>query len=275
MHALGAQEPDEAVQRAPLRHRPLRRTGTSSRRCRSGRACRPGQMVGWTCLNEWHVHLSEWARVNGRRRWVNPLHAGASSLRSSTGRAPQIRAVYAYGPPCSLVAPGRCGRPPQPRRGDPARARRPARRGRSTRLDQRWSGLPRCLQEAARPGLDDRAVQGLGADPAGRDARDRLAADGLPERPAAERRAPDLRAVRRRARARRSPTTTACTARIPCDGRLFYHLIVVGGRDLWDTRSVANGAYTLTIRRMTSRGTCQRASPRCTCGTDRYQPAEP
>ena len=37
-------------------------------------------------------------------------------------------------------------------------------------------------------------------------------------------------------------------SRIPCDGRLFYHLIVVGGRDLWDTRSVANGAYTLTIR---------------------------
>jgi hypothetical protein len=37
-------------------------------------------------------------------------------------------------------------------------------------------------------------------------------------------------------------------SRIPCDGRLFYHLIVVGGRDLWDTRSVANGAYRLTIK---------------------------
>ena len=37
-------------------------------------------------------------------------------------------------------------------------------------------------------------------------------------------------------------------SRIPCDGRLFYHLIVVGDRDLWDTRSVANGGYTLTIK---------------------------
>ena len=37
-------------------------------------------------------------------------------------------------------------------------------------------------------------------------------------------------------------------SRIPCDGRLYYHLTVVGGRDLWDTRSVANGDYTLMIR---------------------------
>ncbi len=37
-------------------------------------------------------------------------------------------------------------------------------------------------------------------------------------------------------------------SRIPCDGRLFYHLIVVGDRYLWDTRSVSDGAYTLTIR---------------------------
>jgi hypothetical protein len=37
-------------------------------------------------------------------------------------------------------------------------------------------------------------------------------------------------------------------SRIPCDGRLFYHLTVVGSRNLWDTRSVANGDYTLTIK---------------------------
>jgi hypothetical protein len=33
-----------------------------------------------------------------------------------------------------------------------------------------------------------------------------------------------------------------------CPGRLFYHLLVSDDQYLWDTRSVRNGAYTLTIR---------------------------
>jgi hypothetical protein len=33
-----------------------------------------------------------------------------------------------------------------------------------------------------------------------------------------------------------------------CAGRLFYHLIVSGGQYLWDTSSVRDGAYVLTIR---------------------------
>ena len=42
----------------------------------NGTMVRAGQVIGWTCLNEWHVHLSEWAIANGQRVWVNPLHAG-------------------------------------------------------------------------------------------------------------------------------------------------------------------------------------------------------
>ena len=39
-----------------------------------GQYVRAGQQIGWTCLGEWHVHVSEWQRYRGVRVWVNPLH---------------------------------------------------------------------------------------------------------------------------------------------------------------------------------------------------------
>lgn len=41
-----------------------------------GQYVRAGEQIGWTCLGEWHIHLSEWVEVGGRRLWVNPLHEG-------------------------------------------------------------------------------------------------------------------------------------------------------------------------------------------------------
>jgi hypothetical protein len=41
-----------------------------------GQYVRAGEQIGWTCQGEWHIHLSEWVLVNGRRLWINPLHAG-------------------------------------------------------------------------------------------------------------------------------------------------------------------------------------------------------
>jgi hypothetical protein len=41
-----------------------------------GQRVRAGQQIGWTCLGEWHVHVSEWQRYRGVRVWVNPLHRG-------------------------------------------------------------------------------------------------------------------------------------------------------------------------------------------------------
>jgi hypothetical protein len=64
-----------------------------------------GDMIGWTCLNEWHVHLSEWALVNGQRTWVNPLHAGGKLQPYADTAAPVVRAVYAYGPPAAWWSP--------------------------------------------------------------------------------------------------------------------------------------------------------------------------
>ena len=71
-------------------------------------------MIGWTCLGEWHVHLSEWALVNGQRTWVNPLHAGGKLRPYADYAAPVIRAVYAYGPPELWWWPRRAASSPAP-----------------------------------------------------------------------------------------------------------------------------------------------------------------
>ncbi len=42
-----------------------------------GELVRPGQLIGWTCTGEWHLHLSEFALVDGQQVYVNPLRAGA------------------------------------------------------------------------------------------------------------------------------------------------------------------------------------------------------
>jgi hypothetical protein len=39
----------------------------------SGTPIKAGQQIGWTCLGQWHVHVSEWRLVGSRRVWVNPL----------------------------------------------------------------------------------------------------------------------------------------------------------------------------------------------------------
>jgi hypothetical protein len=38
----------------------------------------PGQMIGWTCLNHWHMHLTEFRMRNGQQVDLNPLRKGTS-----------------------------------------------------------------------------------------------------------------------------------------------------------------------------------------------------
>jgi poly(3-hydroxybutyrate) depolymerase len=56
---------------------------------REGQRIRAGQQIGWTCLGQWHVHVSEWQRIRGQLVWVNPLHAGGR-LRPSSDRLPPV-----------------------------------------------------------------------------------------------------------------------------------------------------------------------------------------
>jgi hypothetical protein len=206
-----------------------------------------GQLIGWTCLNEWHVHLSEWARVDGKKRWVNPLHPGGKLDPYVDKAPPVIRAVYAYGPPATTWKPD-----------DTIDVTNP---------DEAPELGLRNLHGAVdlRAWIDDgQGFLGVFRKQA------TLASTTAPYRIWVQiRQASSNAVVWQRATfqndllmsgvlpfyavyasgSRSSLSDYDCLhSRIACDGRLFYHLLNVGGRYLWDTRSVANGDYTLTIK---------------------------
>ena len=205
-----------------------------------------GQVIGWTCLGEWHVHLSEWALVNGQRVWVNPLHRAGKLHPYADDAKPIVRAVYAFGPPTPSWSP-HVSR--DIAAGDGAQS-------------QTFGDLHGPVD--LRAWIDD--SQG----DVGLYRRDHhLATNISPYRIWVQIRRVDSRAIvfqrnvwqsdilltgRQRfyahfAAGSRPPLSDAlCAEASDCTGRLFYHLVVSGDRYLWDTRLVGNGAYLLTIR---------------------------
>jgi hypothetical protein len=73
---------------------------------RRGQRVRPGQAIGWTCMGAWHLHLGEWTSVGGRRVWVNPLHAGGK-LRPYVDTAPPVIRDIAFRTPAMPPESGR------------------------------------------------------------------------------------------------------------------------------------------------------------------------
>jgi hypothetical protein len=41
-----------------------------------GATVSPGEPIGWSTRGEWHVHVSEFAWIDGKRTWINPLRRG-------------------------------------------------------------------------------------------------------------------------------------------------------------------------------------------------------
>ena len=103
VHYTAAERDVAQLQRSPLRRSATSPTGTPRRPGRDGTYVHAGQVIGWTCLNEWHVHLSEWALVNGQRVWVNPLHAGGKLRPYADNAEPVIRAHLRLRPAGSVV----------------------------------------------------------------------------------------------------------------------------------------------------------------------------
>jgi O-Antigen ligase/Tetratricopeptide repeat len=64
----------------------------------SGERIRPGQAIGWTCKGLWHVHLSEWMELYGRRVYVNPVHPGMKLAPYVDRESPVIHAIELYRP---------------------------------------------------------------------------------------------------------------------------------------------------------------------------------
>jgi hypothetical protein len=65
----------------------------------TGTRIKPGQLIGWTCLGQWHVHLSEWRNVGGRRIWLNPLRPGGKIAPYLDTEPPIVSAMRFYAPP--------------------------------------------------------------------------------------------------------------------------------------------------------------------------------
>jgi hypothetical protein len=66
---------------------------------RLGQAVRAGTPIGWTCIGEWHVHVSEWQRVGGKRVWVNPLLATGKFAPYVDTEPPIVSGVRFFSPP--------------------------------------------------------------------------------------------------------------------------------------------------------------------------------
>jgi hypothetical protein len=63
-----------------------------------GEIVAPGQHIAWTCLDDWHLHLSEFVFTSGGTLLVNPLRPGGK-LRPFVDRArPAIREIRFYRP---------------------------------------------------------------------------------------------------------------------------------------------------------------------------------
>jgi hypothetical protein len=58
-----------------------------------------GQQIGWSCLGVWHVHVSEWQPYRGQRVWVDPLHAGSPLSPYVDTAAPVVNALVFVTPP--------------------------------------------------------------------------------------------------------------------------------------------------------------------------------
>lgn len=71
-----------------------------------GSRVRPGQMIGWTCTGEWHLHLSEWQKIEGRTVWVNPLHRGGKLAPYVDRSAPEIDDIAFFTPEQTVLVPG-------------------------------------------------------------------------------------------------------------------------------------------------------------------------
>lgn len=209
---------------------------------------RPGQQIGWTCEGLWHVHLSEWQVLDSTRVWVNPLHEGGKLLPYRNVEVPVIEQVRFFGPPRKLWTHWT-----QPDPSDPIRP----------------GALHGSVEVRAK--VEDRQTfEGfLSKDP-------RLPAPDAPYKLAIEIRDSGGRTIVSRVSFQTDmlPTNSpwyvhfapgtlpdlsieACLkarASVPCVPSHWYRPLSRNRLELWDTRQVPNGSYSVTITASDIRG---------------------
>ena len=64
----------------------------------TGQTVAPGQHIGWTCKDDWHLHLSEFVFTSGPPLLVNPLRPGGKLHPYADTARPEIREIRFYTP---------------------------------------------------------------------------------------------------------------------------------------------------------------------------------
>lgn len=212
---------------------------------RNGQHVRAGQQIGWTCLHVWHVHISEWQQFRGVRVWVNPLHRGGR-LRPYVDAAPPVVSALRF------VTPPRTPWHPRKSLSEPDT---------SQPLDV--NGLHGLVEVRAQIGDPQSFFGFLAQDPAwptefspyrvaisiadartGRTilARTTFQADQLPQTPYLDHYAPGSVEVE---------NMTECVAKHEpgaCGGTYWFRPLSRFRQEFWDTRTVRNGDYRVTVR---------------------------
>ena len=67
-------------------------------RVQTGETVVAGQHIGWTCKDDWHVHLSEFVFASGGPVRVNPLRPGGKLRPYADTAPPEIREIRFYAP---------------------------------------------------------------------------------------------------------------------------------------------------------------------------------
>jgi hypothetical protein len=229
-----------------------------------GQVVEAGDPIGWTCKGMWHVHLSEWVEVDGVRTWVDPLHPGGKLAPFVDTAKPAIRSIRFFAPVATtweldgavLVA------PPAGARLDPASLR--------GLVDVRaeiddpqsfrgWlTGAFARLRSTHHPYRVRISLRRVGARGPLLD-RDVFRADRVlgkgeevtvipPSVPFAAHFAPG---------SRQGLGANRCVQQAPatCAGRMVLRLFAgPGSRRFWNTRTVPNGRYRLTVTAWDRRG---------------------
>lgn len=218
---------------------------------RPGQRVVAGQMIGWTWLTTWHVHLTEFLFLpNGRQLVINPLRPGGK-LRPYVDRlGPLIHEVRFHRP--AKAAWGRRRTNVAVLKPAGARLNRNQLTGRvdvRVRVADRQSfqGWFRDMPFLASPHHIYRLAFVLVHVPTHRVLLRRQVfwADQLLGIPAAQHYAPGTK---------QNLTAQGCVLAQPladCRGSFWYHLFPGGA---WDTRKYANGRYLLRVRAWDTRG---------------------
>lgn len=210
---------------------------------RVGQRIRAGQQIGWTCLGEWHVHLSEWRRFRGVRVWVNPLHPGGKLVQFADTLPPIVAEIRFHTPPAT---------PWNPRidllQPDSSRQLLPA-------------SLRGLVEVRARVGDPQSFVSFLAANPSWPTLhhpyrlsieilsgatpvlrRTTFRSDQLPQTPYLVHYAPGTT---------QNASMGECVGPPPapdCAGAYWFRPLSRFRQEFWDTRSVPNGRYTVVVR---------------------------